>query len=578
MATASVISKIKTLQGALSILALLNPNAKFFPSDADVADGNCYDYVVVGGGTAGCVVTARLVEAGYSVLIIEAGVVPFLETYYPAMVTYIKNTRVDWNYTSVPDGYLGKCHQSSGMLVPKALGGAGSTGYLIYAKGNPSDYEKWYEATDDESWKWENMDKYFKMSECLKDPVILNSTYKEYHGLKGKVNATGDTNQGICNEYLKGFELAGQPVPLDNIGNGLLGYSRGLYLIDSGIRVGAAYSYVRPIKNNPKIHISYESLATRIIFNKHKKAVGVEFLKKGKKITVRAKKEVIISAGPIKSPQLLMLSGIGPEKELEKYNIPCLADLPVGKNLKNMVGALLVFKTNKTAKPEPFNAHKFVSPMLAGYATLDNATSRPFYETLNYIIDDHNFFLSLCGFTQGLSSEICDNFYNRANGTQILTVMLCTLDVKSSGDITLRSTNPEDPPFIKTGYFSNDRDMESLVKAIQHYMKVVSTPYFKEMGLEFMLPTKKCDQFEKYSREFWRCYSLCLMTGHGRYVGTNAMGTVVDTDLYVKGVHKLRVVDASVIPDIVSGATFAPIVAVAEKAAEKIIKAAKCVV
>lgn len=484
----------------------------------------------------------------------------------------MKNSRIDWNFTTEPDNLSGRCLQEGGgPSTGKALGGSGNTNYMFYSRGNPNDYEKIYEITDDPTWKWENMLKYFIMSEHLDDEAVLSSAFGEYHGTEGPIGVTKE-NREVCDEYLRAFEEAGEDVVVDNIGAGILGYSSGLYHILDGLRTTSSDSYIPPLNNNSNLYLTRNSTATNILFDSDNNAVGVTYLKDGEDITVFANYEVIVTAGSIKSPQLLMLSGIGPQKHLNDMDITVISDLPVGENLQNVGGTSLVFKTNRKVGPQVFDPYQLPAPAVVGYAAFNKSNSFPNYESLNYIIDDYSHMLSFCGFSLGIEKSICDRLYNLAGGTQVLWSNLNVLNPNSRGEVRLRSLNPEDQPIIETGYFSDDRDLEDVVDSILDFIKIESTPFGQDNALEFLPVAEMCEGIEFGSRDYWRCYVLCMTFASWRDSGTCAIGDVVDTKLSVIGVQRLRVVDTSVFPYALGGAIFAPTVALAEKAAAMIIE------
>lgn len=202
-------------------------------------------------------------------------------------MTYVKNSRLDWNYTSESDGFTGRCQKAIGSLLGKVLGGKGPTNFMIYGRGNPRDYYGFYKATNDSSWKWENMLKYFKKSEKLQDLNVLKSAFGKYHNDNGTIGVTKE-NRPICDDYLIGFEQAGESVVVDNIGAGICGYSSALYNILEGARTEGASTYLPPLKDSPYLDITRSSLATKIIFDENKNAVGVEIVKNGKAVVIKA--------------------------------------------------------------------------------------------------------------------------------------------------------------------------------------------------------------------------------------------------------------------------------------------------
>lgn len=190
-----------------------------------------------------------------------------------------------------------------------------------------------------------------------------------------------------------------------------------------------------------------------------------------------------------------MLSGIGPKEHLEKMNITVISDLPVGKNLQNIIGALLVFKTNRKAKPEPFNAHNYPAPLFVGYSALNKSNRYPDYESLNFIMDDASYFLSFCGFTLGFKNSICDKLLSLAENTQMLATVVSNIQPKSRGEVLLNSTDPFAQPEIINGYYSNDHDLDAIVDYILDYIKIEGTPHFQCLRLELMTAAEKCNKF-----------------------------------------------------------------------------------
>ncbi|CAH1645769.1 unnamed protein product [Spodoptera littoralis] len=743
--TSMQIDQIINIQGAFRTLALLNMVGYLFREDAPVSDDDIYDYIVVGGGTAGCVVAGRLVEANFKTLVIEAGNNPGEENYAPGLLTYIKNSRMDWNFTTPSDGFTDQCHKGSGIFFGKVLGGTGNTDYMLYGRGNPQDYRSFNE----DSWNWKNMLKYFKKSERLEDNDILNSRYRRYHGTKGRIGVIKE-NRPETQEYLQAYKEAGKNVVEDVIGAGIIGYSGALYHIAKGSRTETATAYLSPLKDNPNLYLTRNSTAVKIIFDENKRAVGVQFVKDGKSITVRAMKEVIVTTGAVKTPQLLMLSGIGPKQrsygEVTLRNTDPFAMPNIFPNsytndndLNDIVDYIIdYYKLIETPKFQSmglkfveatgkcgrfqFGSRQFwrcyalcmivppgrfdcvtmnTTAQLAQIANVQSAFSvlamlnmygymypedakvsdgdtydcivigggtagcvvaarlaEANFKTLiieaghnpsidnslpglvTYLINSHstwNFttlddgFTEKCheqagvydrGYVLGGSGAVDYMIYSRGNprdyekfsvasddpswnwsnmqkyfkkseklydtrvlesrygqyhGTeadnkQMLLTVLLNVIPKSQGVVKLRSTDPFDQPQIYKGYYSNDEDLDVVVEYIKDYARIEGFSKFQSMGLEFLKATDKCDQFEFGSTEYWRCYALCMVASTVFHCGTCAMGTVVDNQLNVMGVHRLRVVDASVIPNPVSGSIFAPLVAVAERASDLIIK------
>ncbi|XP_031765765.2 ecdysone oxidase-like [Galleria mellonella] len=568
-ASVSEIANITWTQNALHVLATtLHLTSYLYPEQALIHDGDVFDYIVVGAGTAGCVIANRLTEDPTSkVLLIEAGGDPPIESGLPGLMSYMKQSAEDWNYTSVYDGYSQQCHTPPVSDIPrgKMLGGCSSMNYMYYVRGNPYDYDNWANITNDNTWSYNNVLPYFIKSERLQNSKIWNTPNAAFHGSEGYLGVTKQFEKRT-NKYLQVFSELGYNVVLDTNGNYTLGFTEPLLTMVNGYRQSTAKTFLSPIKNRSNLHVLKNTLVTKINFDEDNNAVSIDAIKENKKkITIRANKEIIVSAGTINSPQLLMLSGIGPRKHLEDLGINVIADLPVGENLQNHISGISTYALEKTPK-RPKDPHKHPQPTVMGFATVDNLQTYPDYQSINLIVDSEDL-LQSCAFTNGFKKEICNIFYKEAKGREVMISQTIVLHPKSRGRILLRNINPYVYPEIFTGYFSDASDLENLASYMERVNCVMTTNYFQEVNATFLIPPD-CASNEPGSKEFWRCYALCMAMPMNHYIGTCAMGSVVDGRLKVFGVQRLRVVDASVIPNMTSGNTNVPIIMIAEKAAD----------
>lgn len=456
----------------------------------------------------------------------------------------------------------------------KMLGGSSSMSYMAYVRGNPSDYDHWATLTDDKSWSFESVFPLFIRSEGVLDPGILKSTEdRALHGLNGTFKLTKYYDK-IRKKYFSAFEEMGHKIVPDINVRNPLGFTTVLFSYGNHERSSTA-KFLRPVMNNPNLDVLTNSLVTKILFNDEKIAVGVTIkTKDGKRITVKVKKEVIITAGVFKTPQLLMLSGIGPNQHLRKKKIKVIKDLPVGRNLQDHPICVTVFKMGKARRPRgPPDPHEVNIPAIDGYIAYTKHRKNPDYEILSLIIDDPNVFLTFCSISLSFTNEVCDNIIKQVAGHQIYLVFNLLAYPESRGQVVLNTTNIEDQPLITLAYYSNDSDLKKQVKAVLDFNKVLNTTYFKRVGAELIDPKlDDCAGFHKYSNEYWRCYALGMVTTGHYYAGTCAMGQVVDSKLLVKGVKRLRVADASIMPTIVASPTQAAVLMIAQKTVDMIVK------
>lgn len=482
---------------------------------------------------------------------------------------FLKRSKSDWNYTSENHEYIEQCHQNPyfEMTTGKMLGGSSSLHYQNYGRGLPSDYNTWAEIANDPSWNWSNVLPFFIKDEGLEDEKILNSADGVFHSNTGSLGILKD-KRGHVNTYLEAFEELGNEIVPDINEKHPVGYTELLLTIKDGYRQSSAFSFLTSIKKRPNLHVMKNSEVVKVLIDENNVAYGVEVVNaKNENIIVKASKEVIVSAGVFNTAQLLMLSGIGPKEHLESMNIKVVSNLPVGKKLQDHV-AISVLHTLESIEDDPiksYNYHNNPAPQFTGYVSLDKSKRDPDYLTMSFLVDP-DMILSFGAFGYRYSYEICDEIYKTGQGRRMVFHQVINLHQKSTGEVTLRSSNPFDPPVIKLGYLSEEDDLNNLVKYLQDFSKIVDTKYFKSINSQMVDPTgSRCSSFEKGSEDFWKCYSKCMLTGVSHYVGTCAMGSVVDNRLNVLGIKNLRVSDASVMPTIPSGPPGAAVIMIAEK-------------
>lgn len=452
------------------------------------------------------------------------------------------------------------------MSLGKMLGGTSGLNYMLYSRGYSTDYDNWAKITHDSTWEWKNVLPYFKKSERIEDPDILKSADVINHGTDGLLGLTKDNRDNV-NDILEGFKELGHDILNDPVNR--LGYSKSLIQMTPAGRQSSGYVFLSPVKDRKNLHLLKNTLITKIIFDGDNNAVGVEaILEDGNAITITTTKEVIVSAGAFNSAKLLMLSGIGPKTDLESKTIKVISDLPVGKNLQDHVGVAILHAMEKNVGPPIINPNIYPASPMMGYIALDKSQKYPDYESMLFLTHA-KLILFFCSFAYRLSYEVCDKGYTYMMDGMGLFSEIVNLQTESRGEVTLRSLDPMDPPVININYLSNEADLNNLVKYIKDYIPVGNTTHFKNIGAELIDPMSgNCDEFEKGSDDYWKCYASCMFTGLSNFSGTCAMGSVVDGRLKVKGVQRLRVADASIMPVITRGNTNAPVIMIAEKAAD----------
>ncbi|CAG9764253.1 unnamed protein product [Ceutorhynchus assimilis] len=570
-------------------------NDEYFPmeetdekTNATNWNGN-FDFIIIGGGTAGGVIANRLTEENnYKVLIIEAGH-PYPD---PAAVLglhpYFIFTKYNWGYntTEQKNACLGSINDRCMCPRGKVLGGTSVINGGIYSRGSAGDFNFW-EAIGNVGWGYDDVLPYFKKSEkCQIDRDLLD---QDFHGFDG-LQATGmaEDTPILTEAILEAFNEIGMPT-LDYNGESSVGISRMQLYLDRSFRTDTAYAYLKSILDRVNLHIIYHALVTKIRFDGNT-ARGVEFMKDGILYFASAKKEVILSAGAINSPQLLMLSGIGPAQELRKHGIKCIKNSPnVGRNLMDhMIFPGLAYQINSsyydnvtleeslqlwTEGKRPLNSGAASGGEVIGFLKLSNDS---------YERPDCEIFVIGPPSVGGLLGTMLgyDDFYAPLLGSldpsKTILVGVVVAHPSSRGTVKLTSNDPRDYPSIDTNFFSTS-DLQTMNSCTQKALQVTSTQGFQKIGAQLIpMPIPECDDvFQQYSEDWWHCAFKVLSVTFYHHSGTTRMGksitdSVVDSNLKVHGIEKFRVVDAGVIPELICGHTNAAVVMIAEKIADEI--------
>ncbi|XP_049869721.1 ecdysone oxidase-like [Pectinophora gossypiella] len=587
LATAGVEATLPLIHLAqifFSLLTYLRGSSDGYPKQANVYDGQQFDFIIVGAGSAGCVLANRLTEiSNWTVLLVEAGGDPDLTSEIPGLYPIADHSKIDWGYYSENDGYSGQAHPTKTVRLPRGKMVSGSSGnnYLFYVRGNKADYENWVDLGN-AGWDWKTVLHYFKKSERLNNMPISKSDSAKLHGYDGPLGVTFPDWWSQTKNFLNSFKEMGHKIILDYNGHDQFGYSFPQFTIDNNVRQSTGETFIKAAKNRSNLYLLKNTLARKVIF-KNKVAIGVEVQLPDKTIIiVKATKEIILSAGALNTPQLLMLSGVGPKDHLKEMGIKVVLNSPnVGKNMKDHVMPPIAFTGKKSVSSITQNIGiitglNYYPVSMIGHVALNKSQDYPDYQACAYPLPASAWSLPvLCGYIFKLEDHMCEALVKAGQLRETLFTYIPLLHPESVGEVKLRSNDPEDSPMIYTGYYSNPNDLDKHARSVVDFVKIVNTTYFRSINSEIIdLKVTQCDHLELWSFEYWKCYILNTATTVYHFSSTCAMGPqgkgVVDERLRVRGLQGLRVIDASIMPDIPGGNTNAPVIMIGEKGADMI--------
>lgn len=517
-----------------------------------------YDYIIVGAGSAGCVLANRLSEDGRNtVLLLEAGGPDDNQAIHiPAAFAQLLKTPLDWAYeTEASPGLNGRT-----MFWPrgKMLGGSSSINAMIYQRGHRADYDQWA-ALGNPGWSYADVLPYFKRAEHQERGADA------FHGVDGPLNVAELRSP---NPMSLAFVQAGQEIglPYNHDFNGAAQEGVGLFQVTqkNGARCSAAVAYLHPALKRPNLTAQTGALVTGICFE-GRRAVGVAYQQGGERKEARARREVILAGGAINSPQLLMLSGIGAGAALHDLGIPVVVDLPgVGQNLQDHLAMMVAYEATQPVslsnalKPEAVNEYMTSA---TGPLSSNVGEAGAFIKTQPGLpIPDIQFHFAPAyfinhGFTQP--------------GEHGLTIGPTLVGVYSRGELTLRSTDPQAAPRIAPNYLADERDLAALIAGVKVARQIAQTAALRPFRGQEVLPGAAnvtdadiAESIRNHAQTLYHPVGTCKMGGDPL--------AVVDAQLRVYGVSGLRVIDASIMPTIVNANTNAPTIMIAEKAADLI--------
>ncbi|KAK7868162.1 hypothetical protein R5R35_003036 [Gryllus longicercus] len=576
-----------------------------YPADAAGALLERYDFVVVGAGSAGSAVAARLSEnPDWSVLLLEAGGDPPLDSQVPATWFALQGTEVDWKYRVEKDPKSCGAMRGQQCRWPrgKVLGGTSTINANLYSRGHTCDYDHWA-ALGNPGWSFQDVLPFFKKLEDFQADDLWQDVpgVAALHAKGGPIAVSRFRHEGpVGQAVLSAAVELGLPLLADLNGPRASGVGAALGTLANGERCSAARGYLRPAARRANLHVLRHALVSKVIVDPDsKQTLGVRFRLRGKgEREVRVGKEVVVSGGTTNSPQILMLSGIGPRGHLDKIGVsPVIADLPVGENLHDHVTFLgLVYSLDPQSTTDDLDAtYQYLRKRTGPLASIDPTHVTMFFHTkaklgeddehecvnaqVNLIHLRKNNTVDFDVFTKsvGLDDLVLEQYREIWQERDVLIFMPILLLPRSRGNIKLRSTNPEEHVKITSGLNYDPEDLETHSDIIEATAPLGEAAALRALGarLEKVVPPG-CEDLAFATRAFWRCALQQLAVPVFHPAGTCKMapahdpGSVVDARLRVRGVHGLRVADASVMPVVPTGNTNAPAIMVGEKAAHMI--------
>jgi choline dehydrogenase len=529
-----------------------------------------YDFVIVGGGSAGCALANRLsADPSTRVLVLEAGRSDYpwdVFVHMPAALTFPSGSRFyDWRYVSEPEPHMG------GRRIPhargKLLGGSSSINGMIFQRGNPLDYERWAADPGMDSWDYAHCLPYFiRMENCL-----AAKPDDEFRGHSGPlVLERGPATNPLFGAFLQAVQEAGYPLTDDVNGYRQEGFAKFDRNVHRGRRLSAAGAYLHPVLSRPNLDVHTGSMVTRVLFD-GTRAVGVEYSRWGRPVQRINAGEVILCGGAINSPQLLQLSGVGNPELLRGLGIPVVADVPgVGENLQDHLEVYVQHASTQPVSMQPYLKLRHYPGVGARWLFLRSgpgATNH--FEAGGFVrsnedVDYPNLmfhFLPIAVRYDGTAPE-------SGHGYQVHVGPMYS---DARGTVKITSTDPRQHPALRFNYLSTDQDRREWVEALQVTRTILEQPALRAFDGGELSPGAAVTSDEQILEWVARDAETALHPSCTTPMGTGSMAVLDPLTMRVHGTSGLRVVDASAMPYVTNGNIYAPVMMIAEKAADLIM-------
>ncbi|XP_030030517.1 glucose dehydrogenase [FAD, quinone] [Manduca sexta] len=588
-------------------LGVSRANLYTYPPGILLEDESEYDFIVVGAGAAGSAAAARLALAGHDVLLLEAGGDPDPISKIPSASMGLLGSPIDWQYKTLPNNKSclsmrgRQCHFNRG----KCLGGSTTINYMQYTRGSRCDYDN----IGVPGWTWKDLKPYFLRYEGLQVLDKFPRSSIPYHNTSGlmKIEYFDDPQIPWRGRFIEGMMALNYPYNRDVNGRTQIGVSKIVGYVYEAERMSTARGYLARDDVKTKLKVAKHAYCTGVIIGKGNVAQGVTVVQNNVTYRIYARREVILSAGAVGTPQILQLSGIGPADHLRQMGIPVRVDLTVGNDMSDHVLPLMLILVDKNASiigdlqevagaAISFGqyiisrtgrlASNGITDVLAfsNMDCYDEETRRlqtngsccelPSLQLICAYIDrkllqlGKPFFQNAINFNDDVIDQISE-----VNGDYAIIVMSpIILQPHSRGNIRLASSDPQQPPAIFPNYLGDSRDVDAMLKAITVVEHLVETPPFKQNNASIFHIRLPCPSIETDKAGYWRCYVRHMTYAVFHAAGTCALGRVLDGELRVRGVRRLRVADLSALPYVPRGNTEAVTIAIGERVVDFVLQ------